>query len=253
MNGKSVVLINWAAWTPGLFEKEEWKSYFNGSAIDTNRPDPLVNEIPPLMRRRMTRTGRMSAATAFQCLKETHTSPEEVPIVFSSRHGEMAALVNILDGLARGESISPTAFSHSVHHTTASAFSIATGNTRELRSVAGGETTFPYGFLDSVGLLYEKDHSRVLYISSDDEVPEIFAGVLDNRGTPFSVALLLGREGDGESKPIRFNFHVEETPSSPTMGVMRNRPDPINFVQWVHSSSNSFTLNHGGIQWVWTR
>lgn len=253
MTGKSVVVMGWAAWRPGLFAKEDWKSFFASGKIDPNRPDPEVPDIPPLLRRRMTRTSRMSAAAAFACLNQTRTSAQEAPIVFSSRHGEMGALVEILDALARGEGVSPTAFSHSVHHTTASAFSIATGNTRELRSVAGCDGTFSYGFLDSLGLLNKKDNSRVLLLSSDDEVPEMFNQLMGSRGTPHAVALVLAREGERQGIPLRFHFQTDKFPATPRPDSTIVTTDALDFVQWLESSSPSFTLSRGGIQWVWTR
>lgn len=253
MSGKTVVLMGWAAWAPGLFAKEDWRSFFQLGQFDPHRPDPLVPEISPLMRRRMTRTARMAAAVAFRCLEEGQTSARDVPIVYSSRHGEMSALIEILGALAKGEGVSPTAFSHSVHHTTASAFSIATGNTRELRSVAGGVSTFSYGFLDGVGLLNEKDISQVLFISADDAVPGLFDGVVDSRGTPHAVALLLGRDKGIKGTPLHFHFKSHETPPLASIGAKSDLPHPLEFIRWIESTLPSLTLSHGGIQWVWTR
>ena len=65
----------------------------------------------------------------------------------------MGITSELLAQMAGKETLSPMGFSNSVHHTAIGYWSLATGNRRAMRAVAGGEASFCYGFLDAIGLL----------------------------------------------------------------------------------------------------
>ncbi|MBL8024193.1 MAG: beta-ketoacyl synthase chain length factor [Elusimicrobia bacterium] len=251
----SVFLRAWAGWIPGTFTKNEWNHLFHQPKISMEQsPDPVIHEIPSLMRRRMGRVSRMSTAVALVCCQEGAVSPKNVPLVFASRHGEMSVLMELLSQMAEGEPVSPTGFSHSVHHTSGSFFSMATGNERALRSVAGGSCSFGYGFLDALGLLREEGNEDVLFVVADDKVPTIFEPLVDEERIPYAIALLLSRASIGNG--VRLSFEL----SSPENGTYRPPPvecfsgvNGLDFLRWLEGKEKSFELLVGGHLWHWSK
>jgi hypothetical protein len=246
----TAIISAWAGWTPGVFTEQEWRQFFNGGPVDPDRQDPPVPELPSLMKRRMGRISRMCAATAFACCHKRGVSPRDVPLVFASRHGELTALMGLLSQMAEGEPVSPTGFSHSVHHTAGSYFSIASGNSHELRSVAGREATFAYGFLDALGLLHERGKTDVLLITADEEVPPLFENLVREDRRPYVTGLLLSRNVDQPGIPVHFGVH----PSVPSLEKKTSRySQSLAFLNWLTGPHAVFESLLGGNKWVWSK
>ena len=248
---KTVTVAAWTGWMPGVFTKDEWARFFlDPKGIGTGQ-DPLVPEIPPMMKRRMSRLNRMSAAVAFSCCRESSVSPRDVPLVFASRHGEMGALMGLLSQMAEGTPVSPTAFSHSVHHTSGSYFSIASGNKRPLRSLAGGEATFGCGFLDALGLLGERENTHVLLLMADEIVPPVFEGLVEEMRIPFAVGVMLSRALEGPGVPVSFDF----IPAPPGEAESRfpHAVQALDFVRWLAGPERTFVSDRGEKRWMWSK
>ena len=70
--------------------------------------------------RECNRLGRMALQVAWRCQSDGETS---LPLVFASRHGDLARTFAMLDGLARDEGLSPTQFGLSTHNAIAAQYS----------------------------------------------------------------------------------------------------------------------------------
>ena len=89
-----------------------------------------VSHVPPLERRRLSR----AAKCAFDLTK--NIAPLDMPIVFSSYEGEINRCFELQNTLARGELISPTSFSLSVHNALSSLLAINFKNSSEISAVS---------------------------------------------------------------------------------------------------------------------
>src|SRR5262249_59695026 len=89
--------------------------------------------------------------TAWPCA----TGIESVQSVFASRHGALERTLELLDALARQESVSPTSFSLSVHNSTAGLFSIARTDRGAATAMAAGPDTLALSLLEGANLVAE--------------------------------------------------------------------------------------------------
>src|SRR5438034_61588 len=95
-----------AAWAPGIETEAAWRSWAKNSSVIKGESGPAVNSMPPMLRRRAGFLGRMALEVAYRCLG----TRVDIPIVFSSRHGEAARSVDLLLDLANKRLLSPTSF-----------------------------------------------------------------------------------------------------------------------------------------------
>jgi hypothetical protein len=162
-------ILDWKAWTPA------------------HDMQPDVSVIPAMLRRRLTPLGR-AALSVIMPLAETHGA---MPLVYVSRHGDLTRTLGLLEDLARGEPLSPTAFSLSVHNATAGLFSIQQGLTHNITAVSGGVGELVPGLLESLGLCNEQT-PQALCVFCDEPVPAIYQQQVDQPEQPYALALVLG-------------------------------------------------------------
>jgi len=137
-----------------------------------------------MQRRRLSRLARMLFHVAWPLVQQD----ESMPLVFVSRHGETPHTFAILDDLARGELLSPTAFSLSVHNAPAGLWSIARGDCSEISALAAEVDGLEHGVLDACGLLHEGADAVLLVVV--EELPAaLYRAQIDD--VPFSYALAL--------------------------------------------------------------
>lgn len=159
----------WAAWSPGLPTPEAWEAWLAAPtwplpAGDGHAP---LNEVPAMTRRRIDPLGRAALQVAWWAQGDVPTGP----VVFASRWGEIARSVTLLRQLCRGEALSPTAFSLSVHNASSAQYSIARGDTANYTAISAGAGSAAAGLCEAVGLL-AAGAPEVLVVSVDAELPE---------------------------------------------------------------------------------
>jgi hypothetical protein len=76
-----------------------------------------------------------------------------VPLVFASRHGDVARSMDLLGALASDQPLSPTGFGLSVHNAIAALYSIARGHRGNYLALAAGQATVEAACLEAAGLL----------------------------------------------------------------------------------------------------
>jgi len=223
-------------------------------AWSTQESDPDVSEVPPLLRRRMSPLARMSAAAAMDCCRRAKVSCSDVQIVFASRHGEMGTTLTLLEQLAKGETLSPTDFSGSVHHTSLGYFTMAVKNRRPARAVAGGEASFCYGFLDALGMLGETGGLPVLLIAADEALPAPFAGLIGKTNQPYAIAFLLGSARYSQKGTV--SLEMPSPMSRPRRRAARTRSSGIpalNFLHWFLEGKKSLEWRLAERMWRWEK
>ena len=210
-------IARWKAWAPGVGDAAGWQAWLAGTDTDEGNPQPDVNFLPAMLRRRLDRHGRMALHTAWPCVEGLAS----VPVVFASRHGDLDRTLKMLTALAMDEVLSPTDFSLSVHNSTVGLFSIARGDRASATALAAGADTLGMGLLEGANMIAAGEE-QVLVCYADDAVPEAYRSYIedDPARTPFSVSLLLTRATDAPLQ-CRLARHDGEASEAPEMALVR--------------------------------
>jgi hypothetical protein len=187
MSRLSFSIERWAAWAPGVETAAEWAQWTAGERPIAEEPDrPDVGFLPAMLRRRTSRITKAALWAAHEC----GAGENAWPTVFSSRHGELHRSHGLLSELARGEPLSPNAFSLSVHNTASGLNSIATGNRAPSTALAAGQDTLVAGVIEALGRIHA-GAERVLLVHADERVPEFYRPWVEDRPAVFALGLLL--------------------------------------------------------------
>ena len=205
-SGVSFPIATWSAWAPGVESVEAWRDWAAGRLQPQATGAPVLPFVDPLLRRRLGRAARMALHVAGACI------PKSVPVrtVFASRHGELHRTVGMLRHLAHGEDISPTEFALSVHNAAAGVHSIVHADRSAGTSIVGGEETFAYGLLEAANQWRADTTRPVLFVYSDEPVPNEYRTFVRESEFPHALALLLTGEGD---TIVRVNRHATPAPT----------------------------------------
>jgi len=178
-------ISGWRAWAPGVDAIQDWQAWSRAPVmLDDAGQHPDVGFLPAMQRRRLSRMARMLLHVAWPLVQPD----EAVPLIFVSRHGEGPRTLAILEALARGEPLSPTAFSLSVHNAPTGLWSIARGDCSEMTALAAEVDGLEHGVMDACGLLGEGQPSALLVVA--EELPaSLYRPQIDD--VPFSYALAL--------------------------------------------------------------
>ena len=161
--------------------------------------------IPPLLRRRLTDLGKM-AFNGFYAAS-AGLNGKHVPWVIACRHGDTTRMNRLLTELARGETLSPTDFSLSVHNAIAAQFAIATGNKKMQTALSGGDQSFELGLLEAYALQKEVNET-VGYIYYDYPLPMQYQ--LENDVPKVCIAILLSTENVQDSIKISYQSQSDQ-------------------------------------------
>jgi hypothetical protein len=132
-------IVDWAAWAPGLSERSQWLGWADA---------PYRRRAKT--RRRWPRSRRCSAAASSGWAgwrsrppagARTGRADSQVPLVFASRHGDVARSMDLLGALVGDQPLSPTGFGLSVHNAIAALYSIARGHRGNYLALAAGQAT----------------------------------------------------------------------------------------------------------------
>jgi len=209
-------IARWKAWAPGVNDVTGWQAWLAAQdpSMDDSQPD--VNFLPPMLRRRLDRHGRMALHTAWPCAEGIPA----VPFVFASRHGDLDRTLKLLTALAQEEVLSPTDFSLSVHNSTAGLFSISRGDRAPATALAAGADSLGMALLEGANLL-ASGAGEVLVCYADDATPEAYAPYVADAPArhPFAISLLLSRE----TSPLdcRLTRHDGAADEAPEVALMR--------------------------------
>jgi len=154
--------------------------------VDETGALPDVGFLPAMQRRRLSKLARMLFHVGWPLAEQDKT----IPLVFVSRHGETPRTLAILEDLARGEPLSPTAFSLSVHNAPAGLWSIARGDCSEISALAGEVDALEHGIMEACGLLDEGAPSVLLVVAEESPAP-LYLERAQIDDIPFSYALAL--------------------------------------------------------------
>jgi len=240
----SFAIAAWSAWSPGREDAAAWRTW-------AAHPEPLASEgqpdarfLPPLLRRRCTPLSRIMLWAAFQCCPE----PERAGVrsVFASRHGSINESIELLENVVRGEKLSPTRFSHTVHNAQAGLFSIAAGNREASSSLSGGDESFGCALLEALAHRQRDPERDVLLVMGDVPLAETFAPLVEETPSAYAVALRIGAPRPDAS--LRLRVERLAAPAAP-----RPWPDAAEFLRFWLSGAPRLDLDAGTHRWSFER
>jgi hypothetical protein len=175
MNPMEFSLAGWSYWSPEL-----------PGAL------PACDDVPPMLRRRCSLLTRMVLEVGAAAMRSAQLPPDQVGKIFASRHGEIQTLSGLFGDLAKGDPLSPTAFSTSVHHSAAGYLGIVYGNRFPSRAVSAGDQSLAAGLLEAFGMI-RRHGIPVLVVFADETFPERFLGLSpgNEHAKPNALALVL--------------------------------------------------------------
>ncbi|WP_263143874.1 beta-ketoacyl synthase chain length factor [Pseudomonas sp. RIT-PI-AD] len=227
----------WRAWAPGLDSADDWRAWCaSPCALADAQQQPDVGFLPAMQRRRLSRLARMMFHVAWPLAD----AQPPLPLVFVSRHGETPRTLAILSDLARGEPLSPTQFSLSVHNAIIGLWSILRGDTSEMTALAAEGDGLEQAMLDACGLLGE-GAPAVLLVIAEETPPALYAGCIDDVPFPYAVALRLT---PGDFWQLRLE---------PGSGPRADWPHPLNLLRCLNGDQPSLRHHWKSRQWTWSR
>lgn len=168
-----------------------------------------LDDLPRNMRRRLSSFDRMVARCVLGLKDET---AQDEPIVFASNYGNMQLTLDLLNQLCEGESMSPAAFSASVHNAAVGFASLLTRNHGGHVAVSAGGDSLRAGFLEACLRLSEGD-GGVLLVAADEPLPGVYAGFDPEAESPaVSLAMrLVPAKEVQDADPVEIDQYVGRT------------------------------------------
>jgi len=158
----------------------------NIKAVQCTAQTADVSFVPVLLRRRLSENIKT-------CLTVAHNlcpSDSDIVTVYASRFGEWQITAAQLEMEYSENVVSAASFGLSVHNAGVGLWHLVTKNHQPYSSISAGENSFDAGFIEALSIL-TTDKKRVLYIYSDEAVPELYAKISPPNFVPLTVGVLL--------------------------------------------------------------
>ncbi|MCG8667980.1 MAG: beta-ketoacyl synthase chain length factor [Pseudomonadales bacterium] len=250
MNTLGISVDAWAAWAPGIDSPNDWNAWLAGDSCLDEGVKPNVSFVPPMYRRRLSLLGKMAVLTAQQCVDQ-YPIDSSLRLVFASRYGENARTVGILNNIVDDGSVSPAAFSLSVHNAIAGIFSIIHNATEPSVSVSAGQETFSAAWIEAEQILWSQmeNADRVLLVYYDEPLTGDLTRFTDDIQIPFSISLMLSKsQSNGESICLQNKRALDSSDSSLNESKLNQ---PLSFLRLLLSPEQMISTTTSN--WVWVK
>lgn len=181
---------------------------------ETPAPDPAAARpaptlLAPTERRRAPDTVAVALEVGARACEAAGRSPQELPSVFASTHGDLAISDYMCATLATTPKlISPIKFHNSVHNAASGYWSIGTGSLTTYTAISAARYTFGTGLLETaVQALCEG--RPALYVAFDIEAKGPLATVAPSRGV-LGAALVVAPEPAGAARALDLEVSLGE-------------------------------------------
>lgn len=243
-----IVVADWAAWAPGLHEREAWRAWAAAPYPPVGDDVPALPEVPAMQRRRIDRLGRMAVQAAWWC-----ASPQAgagVPLVFASRHGDVQRSFELLQQLAGDEPMSPTQFGLSVHNAIAALYSIVRGERGNYLAIAGGRATAEAALVEAAGLL-AAGAPEVQVVVYDAGLPAVYDAFHDEPDAFYAWSWRV-RAG-GEGMRLSLGWQADGHVPSDGEGAVSALPAGLEALRFLLSGDAERVHRADGLCWRWCR
>jgi hypothetical protein len=205
---------------------------------------PKLDFVPPMQRRRLSSFAKMTLLVANNTVDGLKN---DLPIVFSSRHGDLPKTSKLLADLADKQALSPTAFGLSVHNAVPSLFSILTNNKQAINAISAGQDSFMMGLIDVYVRLMSGISKEILFIYADQQLPKTYLGFQDEQQLSHAIAMIVSlpseQKGKKEGEDVSFNFeHFSQS-------IIGSLPASLQFTQWYNSNQNKIIMSSNQYNW----
>lgn len=202
------------------------------ASLATINSDIDVSWVKPMQRRRLSLFAKM----ALSCANMVNTDAHAMPVVFSSRHGDLHKTSDLLEQLVEQQPLSPTQFGLSVHNAVSGLLSILTNNTAAVSAIAGGRSTFSSALIEAYLQLHSGDTERVLLLHVDRALPDIYAQYADEEQVDHCVALVLKKNINGHGYDLQELLDAQPEPS-------------LSALRFAHAAIHNQSIDVG--KWRW--
>jgi Beta-ketoacyl synthase, N-terminal domain len=241
-------ILRWSAWAPGLTSADQWSAWAHGhsapAAATTAASAPVVDFLPAMLRRRLSDLSKAALWAAFQCAAPQQPDGHRGRTVFASPHGEIHRTKTLLDDLARGEPLSPNAFSLSVHNTASGLYAIAGEQRAASTAIAAGVDTLEMAMIEAAGAL-RRGAERVMVVFADEPLPEFYRHWAEPGAARFALALLLGPETAGPA----WQLSLERGGAAPAA----TEPHGLSVLRLLTGAQRTLALRGARAGWAWER
>ncbi len=174
---QSLHVEDWAGWSANQILPAD-----SAHNLDARMGTPLL---PAMLRRRLDKAGR-AVCEILALLDDTG----ECPIIYASRHGDVAGSLDMLSSLAGGEDLSPARFSMSVHNAVMGVYSIARKHHSPIQALGASGDEFEALMCEALGYL-AAGHKTVIVVFSESEMPSEYAEHTEHCELPSVVGMRL--------------------------------------------------------------
>ena len=171
-----------------------------------------------------------------------------VPLVFASRHGDVARSMELLNALTRDLPMSPTGFGLSVHNAIAALYSIARGYRGNYLALAGGRATVEAACIEAAALLAD-GAQEVRLVVYESPLPEVYADFADEPDPFFAWCWRLTAPHP-ERPTLRLDWSIDPAAGVPEAGRL---PHALDLHRFLLAGQAALERRADGQCWRWTR
>lgn len=225
----------WSALAPGLKDAGDWTQWLN-TGLQPETVDKISpSAIPAGLRRRLSSQGKLAVSSAMTLLD----ADERLPVVFASRHGDVAETLKLLESLGNNEPLSPARFSMSVHNAVCGVLSIARRDTSAITAVSCSDDLLFAALTEVMCQLQEAP--RVLCIMGDCPLPNPYQTLSAALDFPWALSFVVSRDDASFSLlPV----------SDVDVDVDQNTANPRDLISMLVGNTDSLLLDSGRWQLV---
>lgn len=216
MTERSLFVEGVAFWAPGLPDWNCAKAVFRGERA----PGPTDNRLPTATllsaseRRRAPETVALALEAAHMAVAASGRSPNELPAVFVSAHGDLPIIDFICATLACDPlQMSPTKFLHSIHNAPAGLWSMVGGGWQPNTTLTAFDRSFAAGLLEAA-VQCSAEEQAVLLVGYDTAAKGALTEAMP-ASDALALALVLAPERSARSTH-RLGWALHGTERSPT-------------------------------------
>jgi hypothetical protein len=197
MSALAATIAGIGFWHDGL---PDWAAACEFARSGALVPEPPAKPAPQLLapneRRRAPPSVLVALEVALAACRDAGASPDALPSVFASTHGDLGITDYMCETLARAPTdISPTRFHNSVHNAAAGYWTIGAGCMHTATAISAHRASFAQGLLEALVQL-DTDADAVLLVGYDTAAGGLLSTVTRSEGL-LGAALVLARSGPG--------------------------------------------------------
>ncbi|TAN67918.1 MAG: hypothetical protein EPN17_10410 [Methylobacter sp.] len=234
------VVREWNVWGQGMDCHENEREWSEHQTCIQAKKALIPVRVSKAVQRRLSSLARAVFNAAGACIDSNNT----VPIVFSSAHGEVNKSLEMLKNMQKGEEVSPTVFSLSVHNAISGLFSIAYDYHQEITVIAPGQEGIAPAFIEAVGLLQEH-HTEVLIVFYDEPLSDFYPSLPFSVNAPAICALALRISLSGSGLSLRFCRSPEHRDDG------EHALQIFSFLKFLVAEDKSLVLGNHRHSWEW--